>query len=148
MDATARKEFNMITRIWHGATPATKSDEYLTLMRTVAIPRLPLDPRQQGRLRATPYRGRYRTFFDGHVLGIRGGDPRLRRRRHQRGEILRLRQGFPARTGAVLHTLRDIRPVNAHRERDGLVAINRINNVTVSIRNNKNESHQTPATLA
>jgi heme-degrading monooxygenase HmoA len=28
----------MITRIWHGATPATKSDEYLNLMRTVAIP--------------------------------------------------------------------------------------------------------------
>jgi hypothetical protein len=28
----------VITRIWHGATPATKSDEYLNLMRTVAIP--------------------------------------------------------------------------------------------------------------
>ena len=28
----------MITRIWHGATPANKSDEYLKLMRTVAIP--------------------------------------------------------------------------------------------------------------
>ena len=28
----------MITRIWHGITPATKSDEYLILMRTVAIP--------------------------------------------------------------------------------------------------------------
>ena len=28
----------MITRIWHGATPATKSDEYLNLMRTIAIP--------------------------------------------------------------------------------------------------------------
>ena len=27
----------MITRIWHGATPAAKSDEYLNLMRTVAI---------------------------------------------------------------------------------------------------------------
>ena len=31
-------EFRMITRIWHGATPAAKSDEYLNLMRTVAIP--------------------------------------------------------------------------------------------------------------
>jgi heme-degrading monooxygenase HmoA len=31
-------EFNMITRIWHGATQAAKSDEYLNLMRTVAIP--------------------------------------------------------------------------------------------------------------
>jgi hypothetical protein len=28
----------MVTRIWHGATPAHKSDEYLNLMRTVAIP--------------------------------------------------------------------------------------------------------------
>jgi hypothetical protein len=32
------KEFRMITRIWHGATPAAKSDEYLNLMRTVTIP--------------------------------------------------------------------------------------------------------------
>jgi heme-degrading monooxygenase HmoA len=28
----------MITRIWHGTTPATKADEYLNLMRTLAIP--------------------------------------------------------------------------------------------------------------
>jgi len=28
----------MITRIWHGSTPLSKSDEYLNLMRTVAIP--------------------------------------------------------------------------------------------------------------
>jgi len=28
----------MITRIWHGKTTAAKSDEYLNLMRTVAIP--------------------------------------------------------------------------------------------------------------
>jgi heme-degrading monooxygenase HmoA len=28
----------MITRIWHGAVPAARSDEYLKLMRTVAIP--------------------------------------------------------------------------------------------------------------
>jgi heme-degrading monooxygenase HmoA len=28
----------MITRIWHGRTTAAKSDEYLNLMRTVAIP--------------------------------------------------------------------------------------------------------------
>lgn len=28
----------MITRIWHGATPVAKADEYLNLMRTVAIP--------------------------------------------------------------------------------------------------------------
>ena len=28
----------MITRIWHGRTTTAKSDEYLNLMRTVAIP--------------------------------------------------------------------------------------------------------------
>jgi hypothetical protein len=28
----------MVTRIWHGSTPGAKSDEYLNLMRTVAIP--------------------------------------------------------------------------------------------------------------
>jgi heme-degrading monooxygenase HmoA len=28
----------MITRIWHGRTAKAKSDEYLELMRTVAIP--------------------------------------------------------------------------------------------------------------
>jgi heme-degrading monooxygenase HmoA len=28
----------MITRIWHGTTPAAKSDEYLDLMRTIALP--------------------------------------------------------------------------------------------------------------
>jgi hypothetical protein len=36
--ATVHKEFHMVTRIWHGATPVAKSDEYLSLMRTVAIP--------------------------------------------------------------------------------------------------------------
>lgn len=28
----------MITRIWHGATTVGKADEYLDLMRTIAIP--------------------------------------------------------------------------------------------------------------
>ena len=28
----------MVTRIWHGATPAVKGDEYLNLMRTVGSP--------------------------------------------------------------------------------------------------------------
>jgi hypothetical protein len=37
------KESSMITRIWHGATPASKSDEYLNLMRTVAIPQPSMD---------------------------------------------------------------------------------------------------------
>jgi hypothetical protein len=31
----------VVTRIWHGATPASKSDEYLNLMRAVAIPDYP-----------------------------------------------------------------------------------------------------------
>ncbi len=33
-----QKELLMITRIWHGKTPAAKADEYLNLMRTIAIP--------------------------------------------------------------------------------------------------------------
>jgi heme-degrading monooxygenase HmoA len=38
----------MITRIWHGATPAAKSDEYLNLMRTVAIPDYRSTPGNKG----------------------------------------------------------------------------------------------------
>jgi hypothetical protein len=38
----------MITRIWHGATPAPKSDEYLNLMRTVAIPDYSSTPGNKG----------------------------------------------------------------------------------------------------
>jgi hypothetical protein len=38
----------MITRIWHGATPAAKSDEYLHLMRTIAIPDYSSTPGNQG----------------------------------------------------------------------------------------------------
>jgi hypothetical protein len=38
----------MITRIWHGATPASKSDEYLNLMRTVAIPDYRSPPGNKG----------------------------------------------------------------------------------------------------
>jgi heme-degrading monooxygenase HmoA len=45
---TTRLEFNMVTRIWHGATPATKSDEYLTLMRTIAIPDYRSTPGNKG----------------------------------------------------------------------------------------------------
>jgi hypothetical protein len=38
----------MITRIWHGATPLAKSDEYLHLMRTVAIPEYRATPGNTG----------------------------------------------------------------------------------------------------
>jgi hypothetical protein len=38
----------MITRIWHGATRGSKSDEYLHLMRTVAIPDYRSTPGNQG----------------------------------------------------------------------------------------------------
>src|ERR1035441_9584774 len=48
LDTTARKEFRMISRIWHGATPAAKSDEYLNLMRTVAIPDYRSTPGNKG----------------------------------------------------------------------------------------------------
>jgi heme-degrading monooxygenase HmoA len=38
----------MITRIWHGATSAAKSEEYLHLMRTVAIPDYRSTPGNKG----------------------------------------------------------------------------------------------------
>ncbi|MGD0509116.1 MAG: antibiotic biosynthesis monooxygenase [Terriglobales bacterium] len=38
----------MITRIWHGTTPAAKADKYLTLMRTIAIPDYRSTPGNQG----------------------------------------------------------------------------------------------------
>jgi heme-degrading monooxygenase HmoA len=38
----------MITRIWHGRTTAAKSDEYLDLMRTVAIPDYRSTPGNKG----------------------------------------------------------------------------------------------------
>jgi hypothetical protein len=38
----------MVTRIWHGATPAGKSDEYLNLMRTLAIPDYRSTPGNKG----------------------------------------------------------------------------------------------------
>jgi hypothetical protein len=39
----------MVTRVWHGATPAAKSYEYL--MRTVAIPDYRSAPGNKGALR-------------------------------------------------------------------------------------------------
>jgi hypothetical protein len=38
----------MVIRIWHAATPAGKSDEYLNLMRTVAIPDYRSTPGNKG----------------------------------------------------------------------------------------------------
>ncbi len=38
----------MITRIWHGRTTAAKADEYLDLMRTVAIPEYRATPGNKG----------------------------------------------------------------------------------------------------
>jgi heme-degrading monooxygenase HmoA len=38
----------MITRIWHGRTTTAKSDEYLDLMRTVAIPDYRATPGNKG----------------------------------------------------------------------------------------------------
>ena len=77
----------MVTRIWHGATPASKSDEYLNLMRTVAIPDYRSTPGNKGAYALRRIEGDT-AFSDDHVLGVRGSDPHLRQRRHQRGEIL------------------------------------------------------------
>ena len=38
----------MITRVWHGRTTAAMSDEYLNLMRTVAIPDYRSTPGNKG----------------------------------------------------------------------------------------------------
>ena len=38
----------MITRIWHGRTTAAKADEYLHLMRSIAIPDYRSTPGNQG----------------------------------------------------------------------------------------------------
>jgi heme-degrading monooxygenase HmoA len=38
----------MIARVWHGATPLSKGDEYLRLMREVAIPDYRCVPGNQG----------------------------------------------------------------------------------------------------
>jgi hypothetical protein len=38
----------MVARIWHGATPLAKSDDYLNLMRTVAIPDYRSTPGNKG----------------------------------------------------------------------------------------------------
>ncbi len=50
------KEFPMITRIWHGATPLAKSDEYLNLMRTIAIPDYRSTPATRGLTRYVVWR--------------------------------------------------------------------------------------------
>jgi hypothetical protein len=56
----------MITRIWHGATPASKSNEYLTLTRTIAIPDYRSSPGNKGAYALRRLEGDT-TFFDGHV---------------------------------------------------------------------------------
>jgi len=38
----------MIARIWHGVTPVAKADEYLNLMRTIAIPDYRSTPGNKG----------------------------------------------------------------------------------------------------
>src|ERR1017187_2954322 len=105
----------MITRIWHGITPATKSDEYLILMRTVAIPDYRSTPGNKGAYALRRMEGDTAHFLMITFWESEEASPRLCRRRHQRGEILRRRQGFPVGTGAVLHALRDVRQLNQSR---------------------------------
>jgi len=117
----------VIARIWHGATPATKSDEYLNLMRTVAIPDYRPTPGNKGayslrRIEGDTAHFLMVTFWESEmaIRAFAGDDISV-------AKILRLRQGFSARTGAVLCTLRDVPPVNARIsgfERYGLVSSN------------------------
>ena len=77
----------MVTRIWHGATPASKSDEYLNLMRTVALPDYRSTPGNNG-----AYAPRRMEGDTAHFLMVTFWESeearRLCRKRHQRGEIL------------------------------------------------------------
>jgi hypothetical protein len=52
----------MVTRIWHGATPAAKSDEYLNLMRTVAIPDYRSTPGNEALTRCAAWRAMLHIF--------------------------------------------------------------------------------------
>jgi heme-degrading monooxygenase HmoA len=47
-DSHPRDRTHTITRIWHGRTTAAKSDEYLHLMRTIAIPDYCATPGNKG----------------------------------------------------------------------------------------------------
>jgi hypothetical protein len=38
----------MIARIWHGVVPASKADEYLALMRRIALPEYLATPGNRG----------------------------------------------------------------------------------------------------
>src|ERR1035441_10213603 len=83
MFTMARKEFRMVTRIWHGATPAAKSDEYLNLMRTIALPDYRATPGNQGayalRIAGKPAHFLMVTFWESEeaIRAFAGDDIRL-----------------------------------------------------------------------
>ena len=85
----------MITRIWHGATPAAKSDEYLNLKQTVAIPDYRSTPGNRGAYALRRIAGDTAHFLMITFWESEEADPCLRWRRHQGDKILPLRQGFP-----------------------------------------------------
>jgi hypothetical protein len=101
----------MITRVWHGATPASKSDEYLNLMRTVAITDYRSVSGNKGAYALRRMEGDTAHFLMVTFWDFRGIDPRLLGKRHHRGKTLRLRQEFPDQNGTALHALRDVRQV-------------------------------------
>lgn len=47
----------MVVRMWHGAVPLAKSDEYLRLMRTIAIPDYKKTPGNRGAFALREVRG-------------------------------------------------------------------------------------------
>jgi Antibiotic biosynthesis monooxygenase len=99
----------MVTRIWYGATPVAKSDEYLNLMRTVAIPDYRSTPGNKGAYALRRIEGDTAHFL---MVTFWESEEAIRAFagiRHQRGEILRLRQGLSGRARAMLHALRDVR---------------------------------------
>jgi hypothetical protein len=74
----------MVTRIWHGATHAAKSDEYLKLMRTVAIPNYRSTPGNKAAYALRRMEGDTAHFL---MITFRESEEAIRlcRRRHQRG---------------------------------------------------------------
>ena len=62
----------MIARIWHGVVPTSKADEYLELMRRIALPEYLATRGNRGGLVFAPHRSRCNAFRDADVLGRMG----------------------------------------------------------------------------
>ena len=110
----------MVTRIWHGATPASKSDEYLNLMRTVAIPDYASAPGNKGayalhRMQGDTAHFLMITFWESEeaIRTFAGDDISV-------AKYYDFDKDFLDRNGAVLHALRDVRELDRSQFHFGL----------------------------